>query len=239
LETAGWLLPAVKEALARLEHALGPGAPFDPAASEHVFTIAAADYAQMVFLPPLLAALGRSAPGLRLHVRPVGEVELAAGLAQGVLDGAFGMFPRLAGSLLRKRLLRERFVSLVRRGHPAARGKLTRARFARLHHVQVAPLGIGASTFDEVLARHGLHRHITLRVPSFLVAPLVVAASDLVVTLPERVARAFARPFGLEMVVPPIEPPTFDVLQVWHERTAASPPHRFLRALVAEVAAGV
>jgi DNA-binding transcriptional LysR family regulator len=50
---------------------------------------------------------------------------------------------------------------------------------------------------DESLREHGLQRHIAFRTPSFLAAPQVVAATDLVMVLPARLAIALERQLHL------------------------------------------
>jgi DNA-binding transcriptional LysR family regulator len=90
---------------------------------------------------------------------------------------------------------------------------------------------------DDALAPRGLTRRIALTVPHFLVAPLVIASSDLVLTLAERVARSFVTMAPLEIREPPIAVRGFTMYQSWHERRRGDPAHAWLRGLVAEVCA--
>jgi DNA-binding transcriptional LysR family regulator len=233
------LLPVVTSALEALERAAYAQAPFEPATSTAAFTLAATDYAELVLLPPLVRELGRRAPNLKLTIRPIDEGELPARLERGDFDGALGYFHQIGEGTLRQTLFRERFVCVVRRGHPRIRARLTLAQFAREEHLLVSPRGVGLSPYDDKLAQHGVTRRIAVRVPHFLIAPLVVAESDLLVTLAERVARAFAARWPLRLLKPPLEPAGFEVHHIWHERTAGSAPHRWLRGLLAEVARGV
>ena len=89
---------------------------------------------------------------------------------------------------------------------------------------------------DTALACHGLTRRIALRVPSFLAAPLVVARSDLVATMPRRIAKEFAAIAPIVLVEPPVALPGFTVSQVWHERQHADARHAWPRATIAAVA---
>src|SRR6185503_16711527 len=99
----------------------------------------------------------------------------------------------------------------------------------------IAPSGRGGGIVDEVLASRGLRRRVALVVSHFMVAPLVVARSDLVLTLPMRVAETFARFVPLETLEPPVELPRFTLVQSWHERRQEDPAHAWLRGLLAEV----
>jgi DNA-binding transcriptional LysR family regulator len=108
--------------------------------------------------------------------------------------------------------------------------------FTSLSHVQIAPRGTRGGAVDDFLARAGKTRHVALRVADFLVAPIVVAQTDLLLTLPERVANVFARSQGLRVVEPPGEFPTFGVWQIWHQRRKDEPAHAWLRGLLGAVA---
>jgi len=134
-------------------------------------------------------------------------------------------------------LFREDFLCVLRRGHPALRrrGRLTLERFVELPQILVAPGGRPGSLLDDALARHGLRRRVALRVPNFLVAPLVVVQSDLIVTLPARLARRVAASFPLELRQPPIDLPSFEVQMAWHERFRPDAGHAWFRRVLAEV----
>jgi DNA-binding transcriptional LysR family regulator len=139
--------------------------------------------------------------------------------------------------MVAQRLFTERFDCVLRSDHPAL-GKTQRAldleTFTRLSHVQIAPRGTRGGMVDELLARRGKTRHVALRVADFLVAPLVVAGSDLVLTVPERVARVFAGTHGLRVVEPPLDIPGFTMWQIWHARRKQEPAHVWLRGLLAQ-----
>jgi DNA-binding transcriptional LysR family regulator len=132
------------------------------------------------------------------------------------------------------RLFAERFVCLARRGHPRIGRRLTLDVFCDLGHVVVAPTGRPGSPVDELLARRGRTRRIAAQVPSFLVAPMLVAGSDLVVTTPERIAAFFVE-LGLSIHAPPVDVPGFTISVGWHERFRAEPGHAWFRGVVAEV----
>jgi DNA-binding transcriptional LysR family regulator len=122
-------------------------------------------------------------------------------------------------------------VVVMRRDHPLTKqGKLTLERFAGAQHAFIAPRGRPGGAVDDALAKQGLSRRIAFVTPNFLVAPSVVARTDLVITLASRVAETFARMLPLVMVPPPIELSGFRVAMYWHERRHSDPAHRFLRS---------
>jgi DNA-binding transcriptional LysR family regulator len=226
----------VRAALGLVEGALAPEAPFDPKVARRTVQLATTDYAELVLLPPLVARLGRDAPGIVLWQRAIGTAAIDRLLAS---DVELVLSPVLQGTALsrgvrQQELFTERFVCIVRRGHPLARGRLTLARYVAARHAFIAPRGRRGGTVDDLLAARGLSREIALATPHFLVAPFAVAESDLVLTVPERVARTYARSLPLAILEPPMELPGFSVSVLWHERTDADEGLAWVRRCLVE-----
>jgi DNA-binding transcriptional LysR family regulator len=191
------------------------------------------DYAELVLLPPLVERIARDAPGVDLVVegwRPDAERRLES----GEVDLGIGLPSEGVPGIRRQKLFTERFVCMVRTRHPSVRDRLTLPTFAQLPHLLVAPHGGSRGVVDEVLARAGFERRIGLRLSHFLVAPRIIASSNLVLTLPERAARAAATR-GVRLLPPPIQVPSFTMVQLWHERTQTDPSRAWLRSVVAAV----
>src|SRR5260370_29842510 len=105
-----------------------------------------------------------------------------------------------------RQLFHDRFVCIARRGHPLAKKKtLTMSAFTEAAHALVAPWGTEGGLVDDALARLGLKRKVAIAVPHFLVAPPIVASSDLLLTMAEPVAAVVARPLDLAVLSPPPE----------------------------------
>jgi len=230
------LLPLVSDALVAVRRTFESPSQFVPEASDRTFNVLMADQGSFLILPGLLDALGREAPRASIAVRPLALRDVEPPLADGTLDLAIGPFTDGRPSLHRQALIHERFVCVARKGSPAARGKLDLERYCRLSHVLVTPSGQPGSFVDTRLAELGRRRHVALYVPQFLVAPHVVAHTDLVWTAPERIARAYATTLPLTIRAVPLALDGFLVSQVWHERMARDPAHQWLRGLVARVA---
>jgi LysR family transcriptional regulator, transcriptional activator of nodD3 and syrA len=230
------LAPGLRAALAELATAVAGPPSFDPATARRSVRIATSDYAELVVLPALIAALGRDAPGVDVWVVPLPTTRYAqlAMLASGAADLVIGP-PRRDGpaGIYERRLFDERFRCVVRRGHPAGGRRLTLARYCALSHVMVAPRGTAGSVVDDALAARGRRRRVAVAVPHFLVVPHLVAASDLVATLAGRVVDAYADTAGLVVMAPPIELPGFAIAMTWHERLHRDPAQRWLRDQVA------
>jgi len=228
----------LRQALEEVRGVLVAGSAFDPAAARLRVGIAASDYGQVAVLLPLLRDLAIEAPGLTLAWRNLDAAALMAQMERGEVDLAL-MTPETAPERLRIRpLYDERYVVILRRGHPAARGGLDLDTYCGLDHVMVSPQGGGfVGPADAALAAHGRCRRVAVSAPGFLVVPEIIAASDMVALVPERIARAQAG--RLDLFEPPIPVPGFTLAVVWHDRTTAHPALQWLRArLLASVRPG-
>jgi DNA-binding transcriptional LysR family regulator len=227
----------VHKALAEVSAALSARPRFDPATAERKFVLVASDYIQFVLLPGLLARLVREAPGVRLQVRGMSD-EVGAQLRSGAVDLLLGALPA-EGALRQRRLFHEHFVCVLRAGHPLAREPLalTKEQYAGLRHILVSPQGSGPNWVDPVLAAEGLRRDIVISLPNYLVAPLLVQDSDLIVTLAARIATRLGQLLPLCTLTPPLAIPGFTVSAYWHERFDPDPAHAWLRGVIAELAA--
>lgn len=230
----------LSDALDLLESTLFATTRFEPATAKRRFHIAATDYAELLLLPALSNALARSAPEVELWVHPFTDDALDA-LERGKLDLVVGVFDpkQPARGLRAARLLDDRLVCTVRAGHPLTRGKLTLARYESAQHALIAPRGKPGGAVDDALAAQGRKRHLSLVVPHFLAAPHVVAETDLVLTLAERVARHFALRLRLRILGLPVKVPSVRLSMLWHERQQKDRGHEWLRERVEQVARAV
>ena len=212
---------------------------FDPAAADHTVTVAMTDYAAFVLLPPLLARLAVEAPGLDVQVRGIfGRNEALDLLDNGEANLAIGYPVEASARILVHPLLHEGFTCIARRGHPAFAEGAGLETFAAAPHLLVSPEGDRMGLVDHTLAALGLKRRIVLSLPQFLVAPFVVADTDLVATLASRVARRFAAAsFGIAVHEPPVALPGWPLAMMWHRRVDDHPATIWLRDRIAEVSA--
>jgi DNA-binding transcriptional LysR family regulator len=232
------LAPPIRRALSEVAGALAPPPAFDPTTARDKMVIGTTDYGELVILPKLMRLLAKEAPGIDLRIRTLPE-----GIAQPLTEGAFDLAiaplrtPDEGPSIYAKRLFDERFVCVVRKGHPLDGKRLTIARYAAASHALISPREQEGGFVDDALTKLGLKRRVALMVPHFLIAPHAVATSDLVLTLAARVADALAKPLGLSVLTPPAELGLrgFTMSAIWHERTHASPAWRWMREKIASV----
>ena len=229
------LLGPVKRVLDEIDALVQPRSAFDPASALHTFTLSASDYVEYALLPTLVDYLERKAPGVRLEVRPLDLQTVATQMESGEVDLCITGLQNAPAGLHSQPLYTERMVSVVRRRHPDIGAHLTLEKFCSLEHIMVSVRGSSFSArIDEALAALGRKRRVRLAVPHFLLVPEIVARSDMISTLPERLARGYAR--KLHILEPPLEIPGFTVGQIWHERNQREPAQQWLRKSLLELA---
>jgi len=231
---AKMVAPKIHRLLRELGAVLDVHRELDPAALDSV-TIGATDYVGFVLLPQVFAAIERVAPQLSVHVRTAEGPDALEPVRRGVVDVAVGTFPQVPAGLRTEVLFEDEFVCLRRR-RPRAQ-QVTVDEFSRLRHVLVVSPSAGMGPVDYALAKHGRSRQIAAYVPHFLVAPSLVASTDLVVTTGRRIAERLAPPLGLEVFACPVPLKPFAVRMVWHTRTETDSVGRWLRPLLREAAA--
>ncbi len=229
------LAAPLRAALSQLEAAVEGDAGFDPRAAAFAFTVATTDFGAQLLLPRLLQHLATIAPGVQVNVRPL-PVDVADALATGALDAMIGLSVDGSQSLYQRRLFSERSRCLARNGHPAVkRGKISLDAWLEAGHVLISPRGKPGSRIDSALARRGLSRRVVTMVPDHLVAPMLVAQSDLLLTAGHRLLARAVQLLPVQVVELPIAQPAFDVSLVWHARSHQDPAHRWLRELLVEL----
>ncbi|MCZ8384257.1 LysR family transcriptional regulator [Achromobacter xylosoxidans] len=214
---------------------LRPAELLDPSRLSRHFTLRTSDGFVAYFGPALIALAQREAPGVRLRFVQKPDKD-SAPLRDGSVDLETGVIGAASSPEIRTRaLFRDRFIGVVRAGHPLARGKVTAARYAAGQHVLVSRRGLDKGPIDEGLRALGLAREIAVIVAGFSDALSLARGSDLIASVPERHTgnlRAGMHSFAL-----PVEVPALTVSMLWHPRMDADPAHRWLRECVRQVCA--
>lgn len=225
-----------RDLLERIGEVLAGRDVFDPAFCEQTFRIAATDYASYVVGPVLAHALAQAAPRAGVAFAPFDPVQARADLTGGKIDLAIaGGLRGGAGKFESETLFAERFACIAAKNHPRVAKRLTATAYAAERHVVVrAPAH--AAKADPALADPGRARHEAVAVAHFLLVPQLVAGSELIATVPERVAERFAEQHPLVVHRSPVRASGFTLALSWHGRNAEAPAQRWVRGLVREVA---
>ncbi|MCA9621534.1 MAG: LysR family transcriptional regulator [Myxococcales bacterium] len=222
--------------LDNLERLVSEAPSFDPARATREMSLALTDYTVTLLASELFDRVGREAPGVDLMVRGVGGGPAFEALRQGDLDLYVGVVPPSLSGIEAQHLWTDRFAVLVRRDHPLTRVRRRRVdAYAAARHLLVS-FGNKRGRVDEVLAGLGKQRRVAATIGYFLAAPAIVASSDLVLTLPRRMAEQFASDPRLVVLEPPIDAGTFSTGMAWLSKRSNDPATRWLRDVVASVA---
>lgn len=233
--TALALETPVAAAVDALRDALGAARAFDPAAATGFLRVAALDAEQAVLIPPLAARLRMAAPGITLSVLPLGRSAAMEALSGGRADLVIGFARNLPDTVSGEPIYEESFLVAGRLEVLPHAPRIDLDDYCAADHVLVSPGGDLRGVVDDQLEAMGRSRRVILGLPAFLPALAAVTASGAIVTLPSRVARAFAPGFGLVTAEPPIAIRTFSVSAFWHRRNDNDPRTRWIRGLVKEL----
>lgn len=209
------------------EAVLRPAEQPDLAHLVRTFTLRTSEGFVENFGAALIARIAQQAPGVRLRFMHKPDKDSAA-LRDGTVDLETGVVGKASSPELRTQgLFRDRFVGVVRIGHPLGEGEITPERYAAGSHINVSRRGLDKGPIDDSLAPLGLQRHIATIVPGFSTALALARTGELIASVPERhTANLRAGLYSFEL---PVTVPDFTVAMLWHPRLDADPVHRWLR----------
>ena len=228
------LAEPVAYAMGALHSALNQQVVFDPATSTRSFTLAMTDIGEIYFTPRLMETLSGTAPGATIStVRNNAAASLRDELEAGHVDIAIGLLPQLKAGVFQRRLFLQRYVCLFSGTHPLARKRSVSLKdFSAADHVLVQAAGTGHGKADDVMAAQGIQRRIRLRVPHFVAIGHILRSSEMIATVPERLAQSIAEPFGLVWRPHPVPLPQIAINLFWHAKVHRDPGNQWLRGLL-------
>ena len=229
------IAPGVTDALGMLHGALNQRDNFDPAISQRSFVIGMTDIGEIYFLAQLMERLRRDAPGVTVSTVRNTAVNLKDAMETGAVDMAIGLLPQLKAGFFQRKLFKQTYVCLMRNGHKLAKKKMTLEEFSAAEHLLVISEGTGHGKVDEILKRSGIERHVALTVPHFVAVGHILQATDLVATVPERLASHMLKPFGLVSVPHPAKLPDVAINVFWHGKYHRSPANQWLRGVLSDL----
>ncbi len=223
----------VQDALARVSGVFKPQV-FDPSKAQDRFRIMAPDYLAQMIMPTVLGQILNLAPQIQIELENLSERGIAE-MYQGKISLGFGVVDDgpVLDNVAAQALSTDRQVCLMRKGHPLSGRSMDLKDYAAAPHALMSITGKGGSRIDSVLKEHGLERTIALRIMHFLTISAVIAPTDLVITVPDRLARKVLTDDLIILELPSeLQAPPFTFSQIWHERFTEDPAHRWLRRLI-------
>jgi DNA-binding transcriptional LysR family regulator len=241
-ERALQLRDRARDALAEIDRMLAGPERFEPFASTSTFHIALPDYLAAQFLVEATARFRTEAPQARLVVHALSTTyDYERALAQGELDIVIGNWPQPPERLHLSLLLEDELVCLMSaRNLLASEEALTLEQYLQAQHLVPTPYTQAQRGVVEThLATLRRTRDARMTVPYFALAPHLLVGTDLVFTTARHFAAQFVRQLPLVAVPVPAGFPRMRFYQLWHERSQHQAGHRWLRGLLAALAAGL
>lgn len=228
------LVQPLRQALQILQAATRQQVVFDPARSERQFRISMTDFSHLEFLPSLINRVNELAPSVQIEILRI-TPDTASLLESGNSDLAVGFMPELDAGFFQQNLFQQNFACVVRKVHPRIGARMTENLYKRESHVVVTAAGTGQDLVEKTLTRKGIQRKIALSLPTLPGLGNLLANTDLVATVPVRVAQTLVRIAQVKLLTPPIAFPSFMIKQHWHERYQHDPANRWLRSQMADL----
>jgi DNA-binding transcriptional LysR family regulator len=218
----------VRLALQDIQTALTPEY-FVPMEAEGDFHIAVETHETIVVLPQMVDDVRLEAPSLVLTVRSGSVKEILDDIDNGRTDIGLGFFRDLPDRFMTCRLLADRYVCIMRPGHPLAGKSLTMEDYLQAPHLLVSMSGAPEDLIDSALAEMDVRRRIAMRLPQGLAALIALERSDMITTITRGAARVFAQSSSLVSVELPFESPRVEFRIIWNKRMQNSPANRWVR----------
>ena len=209
---------------------------FDAATSSYRFVVACSDLIAILIIPELLRTLKSEAQHVEVEVRALVATSKES-ILEGGVDVALGIFENFPSTINQQSLFDDPAVCVVRANHEHVGKRLTLETYANLPHLEIGPIAdaIPGLHIDRALAAIGKRRHVTLRVPYYLLAPHILEHTDHVATLSASGAEILAKMARLRVVAPPIALPSHKYSQIWKNRLNNDSANTWLRERIATI----
>jgi len=230
------MAPVIRTALAQFDELILGQQEFDPEKASRLFTVAPNSYVEFVLMPEVVARLRERADGIKLRLIPFGSDLSETGAVSGTTEMVLGRITDPPDNMVVQHLMDDGLACVVRADHPEIGDSISKEDYERLKHVNVLPPGRLRAGLFQALEQRGLRREVAVSVTHFLAVPEMIAATDYCTTLPRQICHRLARDTRLKILPAPADLGTFPVEIAWHVRYRHDPAHRWLRALISEVA---
>lgn len=225
----------IRQILDMVSDTISQSVAFKPDKSDRVFTVASVDYGGIAVVPQLIKHLKAINSNVRVNIWPQYEADLKDLMHFGSVDFALDNIPILEDDFHIETVRKEPGFCLARKDHPSIQENLDLEQFLDTEHVVLYPKNDRISLMDQHLLANGLRRRHGMKVPSFFNMPYIVKESDMICTLPEKVARHFASLFDLNIFPAPVEDWSAPVYLMWHSSLHGDPGHQWLRKIIVEL----
>jgi len=205
---------------------------FDYGNSQRIFNLALGDYGEVVLLPRMMQWLESRQASINVNILPTHEPSKLDKLRKGELDIYLSSEPISHQDFDNYCVYQESLVSMVRADHKSIRNSLNMEQFLALSHIILDWPSKEGSLIEQRLRAKNLSRNCRMRVHSFFDMPRVVANTEMICTLPSRLAQQFAHSHNLKSFPIPLPDLDVPIYLSWHKNQAVDPAHRWLREVL-------
>ncbi|MCE7999708.1 MAG: LysR family transcriptional regulator [Rhodobiaceae bacterium] len=227
----------VRRALELVQAGLTEKAAFDPTSSDRSFTLAIGDYCEVLFLPHVLAALEAEAPGVSLSLQSAAGATRQKELKDNSVDLVWDAAPLDGPGFRSEMLFDDTIVWIMSASHPlAGKKRPTLDDYASANHVRLDPGHTYVHNYDRFVRNLGIHRQFAVELTRIVPMAFIVAETHHVATVPNRMAKKFARFLPLAIKEVPLDLPGSPFYQSWHSSRDDDPALTWLRGRLVEMA---
>lgn len=227
------IIGPVRNALQLLRVSVQESRIFNPQQAGKTYRISMTDLSEQILLPPLFQRLRRLAPNVCIESFLAKRRETTKELAAGRLDFAVDAPLNTDPQVRHVKLLEDRYVCAMRPGHPLAKDRISLDEYLSMTHIHISSRRSGLGYVDLALGKMGIQRKIALRSQHYLMATSVMQQTDMVMTVPARLAR---RHHLHQVDLPVSDVPSIETHLYWHESTDQDPANRWMREQMIELA---
>jgi DNA-binding transcriptional LysR family regulator len=224
----------IANAIDNVVQALNQEERFDFRTSKRQFVIAMTDVGEIHFMPTLIKRCSEIASNIQISSVRVNAVNWREGIETGQIDLAIGAFADVKESLYHRRLFSQNYVTMFRKGHGFSGKKVGMTEFLSAQHLFVTSRESPYDQINDRLEKVGVGKSSQFRVPHFTAVPYIISSTEMVVTVPEKLAKRAAAHFELEYIRPPLRLPALHTNIFWHRRFNQDSGNQWLRGLIAD-----
>lgn len=204
---------------------------FDYTASNRKFTLSSADYGVVVILPYLINRLNEIGASVSIDIQQHNRDTLKDKMNFGTVDFSLEYDPVYDSDLEQKAVLPEGASCIVSKNHPHITDELTLEDYCNAKHLATSQ----TTLFDKHLMKYDIRRDVVMRVPNYFNIPYIIPYTELISTLPHRLAEKFAKQFDLNVFPSPIPDWHQPIFLLWHNNQTHDPGHKWLREVITDV----
>lgn len=227
------IFPQVKAGIAQVTAAVSSGGRFEPSTACDRFTLALTDLGELAFLPSVMVALRKTAPGVELTVLPLDVENVPEDLLRNQVDAAI-CAPYIGGpGIVRTVIGTDDYVVIAARDHPRVQERLTLEQFAEEPRIRLAP-SMGHELAEVAAERAGAPGSTALRLSHFTGLVSVVERTDCLAVLPRFLAETLEEAAGIRAFPHPVEMPRLQLAVYAREPGHQRPAQRWFAQLLVD-----